>query len=180
MSTIKPPMPSDFTGQVRSFEAVDIFFHQLGVFLRLSKVAEEDKTDVASMFLKDRAYRWFMTKQASIAKFTYFERECCAFFIPPDEQSVLIKRFNDATQDRSSVADFALELRTIADTLGDIPERMLKHQFTNGLRTSIQAILAGYTTKADTWDELVEKALKAEDIAAKVSAAKHSHYLQWN
>jgi hypothetical protein len=62
MSTIKPPKPSDFTGEVRSSEAVDIFFHQLGVFLCLSKVAEEDKTDVALMFLKDRAYRWFMTK----------------------------------------------------------------------------------------------------------------------
>ena len=128
MSTIKPPKPSDFTGEVRSSEAVDIFFHQLGVFLRLSKVAEEDKTDVASMFLKDRAYRWFMTKPANtIAKFADFQRELRSFFIPPDEQSVLAKRFNDAMQDRSSVADFSLELHTIADTLGDIPERILKH-----------------------------------------------------
>lgn len=184
MSTIKPPKPAVFTGDVRSSEVVDMFFHQLGVFLRLSKVAEEDKTDVASMFLQGRAYRWFMTKQASpeaantIAKFADFERELRIFFIPPDEQAVLTKRFYTATQGRSSVADFALELRTLADKLGDIPERILKYQFTEGLRVNIQAPLAGYTTKADTWGELVENALKAEDVANKVSAAARSRYSQ--
>src|SRR5579859_7866690 len=179
MSTMKPPKPADFTGEERDSETVDMFFHQLGIYLCLSNVADADKTDIASMFLKGRAYRWFMTKQASpeaaesIADFANFKKELLAFFIPPDEELVLTKRFYATAQGRSeSVADFALELRTIADKIGpDISERLLKHQFTEGLRVNIQIPLAGYTAKTDTWGELVEKALKAEDVAGKVSTA---------
>src|SRR5579859_7579674 len=95
------------------------------------------------------------------------------FLSPPDEELVLTKCFYATVQGRSeSVADFALELRTIADKIGpDISERLLKHQFTEGLRVNIQVPLAGYTTKTDTWGKLVEKALKAEDVAGKVSTA---------
>src|SRR5579859_4008336 len=71
----------------------------------------------------------------SIANFANFKKELCTFFIPPDEELVLTKRFYATVQGRSeSVADFALELRTIADKIGpDISERLLKHQFTEGL-----------------------------------------------
>src|SRR5579859_4779528 len=179
MSTMKPPKPADFTGEERDSETVDMFFHQLGIYLRLSNVADTDKTDIASMFLKGRAYRWFMTKQASpeaaesIADFANFKKELRTFFVSPDEELVLTKRFYATVQGRSeSVTDFALELRTIADKMGpDISERLLKHQFTEGLRVNIQIPLAGYTAKTDTWGVLVEKALKAEDVAGKVSTA---------
>src|SRR5579859_3963120 len=89
MSTMKPPKPADFTGEERDSETVDMFFHQLGIYLHLSNVADADKTDIASMFLKGRAYRWFMTKQASpeaaesIADFANFKKELRTFFIPP-------------------------------------------------------------------------------------------------
>src|SRR5579859_7900998 len=87
MSTMKPPKPADFTGEERDSKTVDMFFHQLGIYLRLSNVADADKMDIASMFLKGRAYRWFMTKQASpeaaesIADFVNFKKELRTFFI---------------------------------------------------------------------------------------------------
>src|SRR5579859_5072714 len=84
-----------------------------------------------------------MTKQASpeaaesIADFANFKKELRTFFIPPDEELVLTKRFYATVQGRSeSVADFALELRTIADKISpDISERLLKHQFTEGFES---------------------------------------------
>ena len=52
MLTMKPPKPADFTGEERDSETVDMFFHQLDIYLRLSNVADADKMDIASMFLK--------------------------------------------------------------------------------------------------------------------------------
>jgi hypothetical protein len=65
----------------------------------------------------------------SIVKFANFEKELRAFFIPPDEEYILVKLFNTSVQGSSeSVADFALELRTLADKIGpDISETILKH-----------------------------------------------------
>lgn len=66
-----------------------------------------------------------------------------------------------------SVADFALELRINADKIGsDISGRILKHQLTEGLPVNIQVSLDGYTAKTNTWDKLVEKALKGENVAS--------------
>jgi len=187
----KPPKPTPFTGEKRDSETVANFLYQVKIYCRASGVTTDDsKLDVVALLLSSRASSWFQLNESAFAgDYSTFEEKFRANFTPPNEQTTLMRRFQIMSQAKGvSVDEFAQEFRTVVDRIGVLPVVFTHDRFVNALELETRIELKGHITSMESWDELVLKAVVAEEVAkdkAKLEARKAhdvarntTHYFQ--
>jgi Ty3 transposon capsid-like protein len=174
----KPPKPTPFTGEKRDSETVANFLYQVKIYCRASRVTTDDsKLDVVTLLLSSRASSWFqLNESAFTGDYSIFEDKFRANFTPPNEQATLMRRFQAVSQAKGVFVDeFAQEFRTVVDRIGVLPAAFAHDCFVNALELETQIEIKGHITSMESWDELVLKAVVAEEVAqdkAKLEARK--------
>jgi hypothetical protein len=94
----------------------------------------------AAMYLKKTARRRYRTNKASLTTFDILKTKITAHFIPANYCTQLMLQWDSLKQDKKSVSDFVLEIRTLADKLdkGDV-DRV--HSLTFGINPKFRSFL---------------------------------------
>ena len=110
-------------------------------YLALTKTADMDRVSIAAMYLKKTARRWYRTNKDSLTTFAILKTKITAHFVPANYRTQLRLKWDNLMQDKKSVSDFVLEIRTLGDKLGkDDDERV--HRLTFGINSTFRKFLS--------------------------------------
>src|SRR5271170_295175 len=87
-------------------------------YLTLTKTADTDRVSIAAMYLKKTARRWYRTNKDSLTTFAILKTKITAHFVPANYRTQLMLQWGSLKQDKKSVSDFILEIRSLGDKLG--------------------------------------------------------------
>ena len=165
MATAKLPKPPAYKGEQRDAQTVDTWLTKMTTYLELTNTAEADRVKIASAYLEDTAYDWYVGEQASLTTFDMFKSSLRAHFVPQNHRDVAYRRYKALKQDTLSVSDYSIQLRTLANQIKDlVPEVTLHLDFVEGLNGRIKRFMVAQVPSAqETWPELVGRALRQEE-----------------
>jgi hypothetical protein len=120
MSTAKLSKPDDYTGEDQDLdpEALEAWLDTMEDYLTLTKTADTDRVSIAAMYLKKTARRWYRTNKDSLTTFAILKTKITAHFVPANYRTQLMLQWGSLKQDKKSVSDFILEIRSLGDKLG--------------------------------------------------------------
>jgi len=134
MATAKIREPNEFDATKRDAQSVDIWLARMTTYLRLTKVAEDDKVETASGYLDETGYKWYANERATLTNFEIFKSTLRDHFVPQNYKDVAYRRYKTLTQGILSVSDYSIQLKTLADQISDlVPPATRDLDFVNGL-----------------------------------------------
>src|SRR5216117_3189621 len=161
----KPLKPNTYNGQARDPQTVATWLARMTTYLQLTNTVEADKVDIASTYLEDVAYTWYINQQATLTTFDLFKTSLRNQFVPQNYQDVAYRRYKTLSQSNLSVLDYSIQLKTLADQAGNFVSTSARDRdFVDGLQNDIKRfIVAQPPIHNETWENLVGRALRQEE-----------------
>jgi hypothetical protein len=131
MTTAKLSKPDDYTGEDQDLdpEVLEAWLDTMEDYLTLTKTPDTEQVSIAAMYLKLTARRWYRTNKAALITFADLKTKITAHFIPANYRTQLMVQWDNLKQDKKSVSDFVLEIRSLGDKLnkddGDRAHRLM-------------------------------------------------------
>ena len=181
MSTAKLSKPDDYTGEDKDLdpEVLEAWLDTMEDYLTLTKTTDvAEQVSTAAMYLKKTARRWYRTNKASVTTFEIMKTKIRDHFIPANYRTQLMLQWDSLKQDKKSVSDFVLDIRSLADKL-DKDTESRTHRLLFGINPGIRKFLiaqsGGILAQGETeFDVLSRRAMQleqAEKIDRLVSVA---------
>lgn len=168
MSTAKLSKPDDYSGEGPDLdpEVLGAWLDTMEDYLTLTKTDDDAKVTTAAMYLKKTARRWYGTNKDALTSFDILKTKLEAHFIPANYRMQLMLQWDNLKQDRMSMSDFVLEIRSLANKLDkDAESRVHRLLFgiNPGIRKFLMSQLGAALAPGETeFDTLATRAMQLE------------------